>query len=61
MNEKKTSAAGKKAAGKKIEGSLTEALGKLTGDKETEAKGALKKREGEAEETASPNTKPSKG
>ena len=30
---------------KRIEGSLTEALGKLTGDKAVEAKGAATKRE----------------
>ena len=32
---------------KRIEGSLTEALGKLTGDKAVEAKGAATKREAE--------------
>ena len=32
---------------KHSEGSLTEAFGKLTGDKEVEAKGASKKREAE--------------
>ena len=32
---------------KRIEGSLTEALGKLTGDKTVEAKGAATKREAE--------------
>ena len=45
-------------AAKRVEGSLTEALGKLTGDKEGEAKGAAKKREGEAEEAASTRKKP---
>ena len=37
---------------KKAEGSLTEAFGKLTGDKEIEVKGAAKKLEGEAEHAA---------
>lgn len=36
-------------AAKRVKGSLTEALGKLTGDKVTEAKGAANKLEGEAE------------
>ncbi|MGI4802142.1 MAG: CsbD family protein [Janthinobacterium lividum] len=40
---------------KQVKGSLTEALGKLTGDKVTEAKGAAKKLEGEAEVKASKN------
>lgn len=40
---------------KQVKGSLTEALGKLTGDKVTEAKGAAKKLEGEAEIKASKN------
>ncbi len=37
---------------KRIEGSLTEALGKLTGDKTAEDKGSARKLEGEAEEAA---------
>ena len=39
-------------ASKRIEGSLTEVLGKLTGDEVVEAKGAARKREGEAEQAA---------
>ncbi len=44
-------------AAKRVEGSLTEALGKLTGDKDGEAKGAAKKLEGEAEEAAAARKK----
>ena len=47
MNDSKPAGAAKRA-----EGSLTEALGKLTGDKAVEAKGAAKKREGEVEAAA---------
>lgn len=36
-------------AAKRVKGSVTEALGKLTGDKAAEAKGAAQKQEGEAE------------
>jgi uncharacterized protein YjbJ (UPF0337 family) len=35
-------------AAKKVRGSITEALGKLTGDKATEDKGTVQKREAEA-------------
>ena len=36
-------------AAKRVRGSITEALGKLTGDRLIEDKGALQKREAEAE------------
>ena len=49
-----------RGAAKRAEGSLTEALGKLTGDKAAEAKGAAKKREGEAEQAAAVGGKPDK-
>ena len=45
---------------KRIEGSLTEALGKLTGDKTVEAKGAATKREAEAEHEAAVRKKPTR-
>ena len=47
-------------AAKRAEGSLTEALGKLTGDKVVEALGAAKKLEGEMEQAAVEHRKPSK-
>lgn len=47
-------------AAKRVKGSLTEALGKLTGDKEVEAKGMAKKLEGEAEQAAAARRKPGK-
>ncbi len=47
-------------AAKRAKGSLTEALGKLTGDKEVEAKGMAKKLEGEAEQAAAARRKPGK-
>ncbi|MEX0272394.1 CsbD family protein [Leptolyngbyaceae cyanobacterium UHCC 1019] len=39
-----------KAAAKKVEGTVQEGAGNLTGDKEAEAKGKAKKAEGEARE-----------
>ncbi len=45
-------------AAKRAKGSLTEALGKLTGDKKVEAEGMAKKLEGEAEQTAAARSKP---
>ncbi len=50
----------RRSAAKRIEGSLTEALGKLTGDKVVEAKGAATKREGEAEHEAAARKKPAR-
>lgn len=41
-------------AAKRVRGSVTEAIGKLTGDKAAEAEGAAQKREGEAEAAARP-------
>lgn len=55
MNERKQS-----RAAKKIEGSITEALGKLTGDKMTEDRGAAKKLEGEADQRATTDKQPDK-
>lgn len=55
MNERKQS-----GAAKKIEGSITEALGKLTGDKMTEDRGAAKKLEGEADQRAATDKQPGK-
>jgi uncharacterized protein YjbJ (UPF0337 family) len=47
-------------AAKKVRGSITEVLGKLTGDKAVENKGAAQKREAEAELKASTLTKTAK-
>jgi uncharacterized protein YjbJ (UPF0337 family) len=44
MDEKRIS-----SAAKKVRGSITEALGKLTGDNATEKKGAAQKKEAEVE------------
>ena len=44
-------------AAKRTEGSLTEALGKLTGDKVVQALGAAKKLEGEMEQAAADRRK----
>jgi uncharacterized protein YjbJ (UPF0337 family) len=47
-------------AAKKVRGSITEALGKLTGDKAVENRGAAQKREAEKELKASASKKPAK-
>jgi uncharacterized protein YjbJ (UPF0337 family) len=45
---------------KKVRGSITEALGKLTGDKAVENRGTAQKREAEKELKASASKKPAK-
>ena len=47
-------------AAKKVRGSITEALGKLTGDKAVENRGTAQKREAEKELTAGASKKPAK-
>ena len=47
-------------AAKRAEGSLTEALGKLNGDKVVEAMGAAKMLESEVEQAAADRSKPGK-
>uniref|UniRef100_UPI002032681A CsbD family protein n=1 Tax=Caballeronia sp. INML3 TaxID=2921752 RepID=UPI002032681A len=39
-------------AAKQVKGSIKEAIGKVTGDRTTEAKGAAEKAEGKVQETA---------
>jgi uncharacterized protein YjbJ (UPF0337 family) len=47
-------------ATKKVRGSITEALGKLTGEKAVENRGAMQKREAEKELRAGASKKPAK-
>jgi uncharacterized protein YjbJ (UPF0337 family) len=47
-------------AAKKVRGSITEAIGKLTGDKAIENKGTAQRREAEAELRASASKKAAK-
>ncbi len=47
----------KKTAVKRIQGSITEAFGKLTGDKATQGRGAAQKREAEADARAASRDK----